>query len=427
MSPTFSSLRVRNYRLYASGAIVSNIGTWMQRIAQDWLVLELTHSGTALGIVTGLQFLPALLLSPYAGLVADRLPKRLVLITSQAALAVVSTTLGVLTTTGLVEVWQVYLIALLFGIGTAFDAPARQSFVVEMVGPDDLSNAVGLNGASFNTARVVGPAVAGLAINWFGTGPVILANGISYLAVIGSLLLMRTAELYTPPRAPRGRGMIREGVRYLWRRPQLMMVITTVFFVALFGLSFQVTSALMATKVFHKDAQGFGILASVFAIGSLSGALLAARRARPRTRIVIGAAIAFGLVEIVAGLMPTYWSFVAVLPFMGVCAMSVLNTANATVQLAVTPTMRGRVMALYMTVLMGSNTIGSPVIGWIGQVFGPRWTLIIGGGLTALGAVVAALIGARRRGLTLRPHLLPRPHLEVITGVEEPQLQARTP
>jgi MFS family permease len=419
VSPTFSSLRVRNYRLYASGAIVSNVGTWMQRIAQDWLVLQLTHSGTALGIVTGLQFLPALLLSPYAGLVADRLPKRFVLLSSQTALAVVSTTLGVLATTGAVQVRQVYLLALLFGIGTAFDAPARQSFVVEMVGPDDLSNAVGLNGASFNTARVVGPALAGLLISWFGTGPVILANGISYGAVIVSLLLMRTDELHTPPRAARGKGMIREGVRYLWRRPELMMVISTVFFVAVFGLSFQVSSALMATKVFHKDAQGFGILASVFAIGSLTGALLAARRSRPRVRIVVGAAIVFGLVEIVAGLMPTYWSYVAVLPFLGISAMTVLNTANATVQLAVTPTMRGRVMALYMTVLMGGNTVGSPVIGWIGQSFGPRWTLIFGGGLSALGAIVSGLVGARRRGLSIRPRLLPRPRLDIITGVEE--------
>jgi MFS family permease len=408
VSPTFSSLRVRNYRLYASGAIVSNVGTWMQRIAQDWLVLQLTHSGTALGIVTGLQFLPALLLSPYAGLVADRLPKRFVLLSSQTALAVVSTTLGVLATTGVVQVWQVYLLALLFGIGTAFDAPARQSFVVEMVGPDDLSNAVGLNGASFNTARVVGPALAGLLISWFGTGPVILANGISYGAVIVSLLLMRTDELHTPPRAARGKGMIREGVRYLWRRPQLMMVISTVFFVAVFGLSFQVSSALMATKVFHKDAQGFGI-----------GALLAAGRSRPRVRIVVGAAIVFGLVEIVAGLMPTYWSYVAVLPFLGISAMTVLNTANATVQLAVTPTMRGRVMALYMTVLMGGNTVGSPVIGWIGQSFGPRWTLIVGGGLSTLGAIVSGLVGARRRGLSIRPRLLPRPRLDIIPGVEE--------
>jgi MFS family permease len=248
---------------------------------------------------------------------------------------------------------------------------------------------------------------------------VILANGISYGAVIVSLLLMRTDELHTPPRAARGKGMIREGVRYLWRRPQLMMVISTVFFVAVFGLSFQVSSALMATKVFHKDAQGFGILASVFAIGSLTGALLAARRSRPRVRIVVGAAIVFGLVEIVAGLMPTYWSYVAVLPFLGISAMTVLNTANATVQLAVTPTMRGRVMALYMTVLMGGNTVGSPVIGWIGQSFGPRWTLIFGGGLWTLGAIVSGLVGARRRGLSIRPRLLPRPRLDIIPGVEE--------
>jgi MFS family permease len=413
VSPTFRALRIRNYRLYAGGAMVSNIGTWMQRVAQDWLVLELTHSGTALGIVTGLQFMPALVLSPYAGLLADRFPKRQVLLVTQLSMAVVSLVLGVLATAGWAEIWHVYLLALLFGVATAFDAPARQSFVVEMVGPEDLSNAVGLNGASFNTARVLGPALAGVLIAWFGTGPVILANGFSYGAVIVSLMLLRAHELHTPPRAERGRGMIRDGVRYLVRRPALMMVMTTVFFMGMFGLNFQLTSALMATKEFGKGAQGFGILASIFALGSLTGALLAARRARPRMRIVMGGAIAFGLLEIVAGVMPTYWTYVAVLPVMGLAAMTMLNTANATMQLGVTPTMRGRVMALYMALLMGSTTLGSPFIGWIGQTFGARWTLIVGGVLTMLGAAGAVFFHGRKTGLSIRPHLLPRPRLDV--------------
>jgi MFS family permease len=394
VSPTFRAFKVRNFRLYASGAIISNVGTWMQRVAQDWLVLELTHSGTALGIVTGLQFLPALLLGPYAGLVADRFPKRRVLTCTQIAMGTVALVLGALTVTHLVQPWHVYLLALLFGVGTAFDAPARQAFVVEMVGHDELSNAVGLNSASFNAARLLGPALAGLLIHWIGTGPVIMVNGLSYAAVIISLQMMRVSELHTPKVAAREKGMIRDGMRYLWRRPDLMMVLTAVFFAGTFGLNFQLTSALMATEVFHKGAGEYGILGSILAIGSLSGALLAARRVRIRARLVIGAALAFGVMAVVSGLMPTYLTYAMVLPIVGLTSLTMLTAANATMQLSIEPTMRGRVMALYMTVLMGGTPIGSPLIGWVGQTFGARWSLIVGGGL------------------------LPRPHLEVVPQTE---------
>jgi MFS family permease len=414
VSPTFRAFKVRNFRLYASGAIVSNVGTWMQRVAQDWLVLELTHSGTALGIVTGLQFLPALLFGPYAGLVADRFPKRTVLTITQIFMATVALTLGGLTIGCVVQTWQVYLLALLFGVGTAFDAPTRQAFVVEMVGRDELSNAVGLNSASFNAARLLGPALAGLLINWIGTGPVILVNGFTYAAVIVSLRLMRVSELHTPKPAGREKGMIRDGMRYLWRRPDLMMVLVAVFFAGTFGLNFQLTSALMATSVFDKGAGEYGILGSVLAIGSLSGALLAARRVRIRARLVIGAALAFGIAEIVSALMPTYLTFALVLPIVGLASLTMLTSANATMQLSIEPTMRGRVMALYMTVLMGGTPIGSPFIGWIGQVLGARYSLIVGGGLTVLGTVASVLYFSRRRGLAIRPRLLPRPHLEVL-------------
>ena len=418
MSPTFRAFKVRNFRLYATGAIVSNIGTWMQRVAQDWLVLELTHSGTALGIVTGLQFLPALLVSPYAGLVADRFAKRRVLTITQLAMGTVALVLGTLTVTGLVEVWQVYALAFLFGIGTAFDAPTRQAFVVEMVGKDELSNAVGLNSASFNAARLIGPGLAGLLIHWIDTGPVIIINGVSYAAVILSLYLMRPTELYTPKPAGREKGMIRDGMRYLWRRPDLMMVLTAVFFAGTFGLNFQMTSALMATSAFHKGAGEYGILGSILAIGSLIGALLAARRVRTRGRLVIGAALAFGLMDIVSGLMPTYLSFALVLPLVGFTALTMLTAANATMQLGIEPTMRGRVMALYMTVLMGGTPIGSPFIGWVGQEFGARWSLIVGGGLTMLGTVASVLYFSRRSGLAIRPRLLPRPRLDVLPQTE---------
>jgi MFS family permease len=414
VSPTFRALKVRNFRLYATGAIISNIGTWMQRVAQDWLVLELTHSGTALGIVTGLQFLPALLISPYAGLIADRFPKRRVLTITQIAMGTVALFLGLLTVTGLVEAWHVFALAFVFGIGTAFDAPTRQAFVVEMVGKDELSNAVGLNSASFNAARLIGPGLAGLLIHWIGTGPVIIINGLSYAAVILSLHLMRTAELHAPKVAARDKGMIRDGMRYLWRRPDLMMVLVAVFFAGCFGLNFQMTSALMAVSEFHKGAGEYGILGSILAIGSLAGALLAARRVRTRGRLVMGAALAFGGMVVVSGLMPTYLTFALVLPLVGFTALTMLTSANATMQLGIEPTMRGRVMALYMTVLMGGTPIGSPLIGWVGQEFGARWSLIVGGSLTILGTTASVLYFSRRRGLAIRPHLLPRPRLEIL-------------
>jgi len=425
VSPTFRAFRVRNFRLYASGAIVSNVGTWMQRVAQDWLVLELTGSGTALGIVTGLQFLPALLLSPYAGLIADRFPKRRVLAVTQVAMGLVALTLGTLAVTHVAQAWHVYLLAFLFGIGTAFDAPTRQSFVVEMVGPDDLPNAVGLNSASFNAARMIGPGLAGLLIHWFGTGPVIILNGLSYGAVLLSLWRMRAHELQSPKPAGRDKGMIRDGMRYLWRRPELMMVLVTMFFAGTFGLNFQLTSAMMATAVFHKGPGEYGILGSILAVGSLTGALLAARRVRTRQRLVVWAALAFGTMVIVSGLMPTYLSFAVVLPLVGFSALTLLTAANATIQLAIAPSLRGRVMALYMTVLMGGTPIGSPFIGWVGQTFGARWSLVIGGGLTIAGTIASVLFFSRRRGLQIRPQLLPRPRLDVVPAPTD-QLAGRT-
>jgi len=341
-----------------------------------------------------------------------------VLTITQLAMGAIALILGTMTVTGVVETWHVYALAFLFGIGTAFDAPTRQAFVVEMVGKDELSNAVGLNSASFNAARLIGPGLAGLLIHWIGTGPVIIINGVSYAAVILSLHLMRSSELHTPKVAAREKGMIRDGMRYLWRRPDLMMVLVAVFFAGTFGLNFQMTSALMATSAFHKGAGEYGILGSILAIGSLAGALLAARRVRTRARLVIGAALAFGVMDIVSGLMPTYLSFAVVLPLVGFTALTMLTAANATMQLGIEPTMRGRVMALYMTVLMGGTPLGSPFIGWVGQEFGARWSLIVGGGITMLGTVASVLYFSRRRGLAIRPRLLPRPRLEVLPQSE---------
>jgi MFS family permease len=403
LSPTFRALRIRNYRLYAMGGVVSNTGTWMQRVAQDWLVLQLhsgnaAHASTALGITTGLQFLPILLLSPYAGLIADRMDKRRLLQLTQAWMGITSLGLAAVAITGIAQPWMVFVSALLLGTGAAFDAPARQAFVSEMVGPDDLTNAVSLNSATFNLARLVGPALSGVLIAALGsgveaTGWVIALNGISFLAVIGALQLMRPWELSPVERPPRTKGMIRDGVRYVRDRPVLKMVLVAGFFAGTFGMNFQMTSALMATQVFGKGASEYGLLGTTLAIGSLTGALVGARRtSRPRPRLVITAGLAFGAVEVVLGLMPTYLTFALLTPVLGFSLLTMLNAANTTVQLSTAPAMRGRVMALYMTVIMGGTPIGSPVVGWVGATFGARWMLIGGGLMSLLGIGIAVLV-----------------------------------
>jgi MFS family permease len=404
MSPTFRALRNPNYRLYLLGSVVSNTGTWMQRVAQDWLVLQLPgNSGTELGITTGLQFLPVLLLSPYAGVVADRFPKRRLLQVTQLTMALASLVLGVIAVTGVAQTWHVYLIAFLFGIGAAFDGPARQSFVSEMVGSDDLTNAVGLNSAAFNAARILGPAVAGLMIGALGggapaTGWVILVNAASYVAVIAQLQRMNVALLNSPELRARTPGMLVEGVRYVRGQPKMILILIMVFFAGTFGMNFQITSALMATEVFGKGASEYGLLGSAMAVGSLTGALMAARRVRIRLRLLVVAATGFGVAEIVAGLLPTYVAFAIFCPVIGFCTLTLLNSANATMQLESAPALRGRVMALYMTIVMGGTPIGSPIIGWIGQHLGARWTLVVGGALTIAGVLLALAVYARLRG-----------------------------
>jgi MFS family permease len=398
MSPTFRSLHNPNYRKYAVGSVVSNTGTWMQRVAQDWLVLQLTHgSGTALGITTGLQFLPVLLLSPYAGVIADRFPKRRLLQLTQLTMATASLVLGAITVTGVVEVWHVYTLAFVFGVGSAFDAPARQAFVSEMVDRDEVTNAVGLNSAAFNLARILGPGLAGLMIGALGsgaqaTGWVILINALSYAAVIGQLQRMDPELLHSPKPVARSPGMLLDGVRYVRSQPKMLMVLVLVFFAGTFGMNFQITSALMATEVYGKGASEFGLLGSFMAIGSLAGALMAARRSTIRVRLLVVAALGFGSAEIAAALMPSYVLFALMCPVIGFCTLTLLNSANATMQLESDPVYRGRVMALYMTIVMGGTPIGSPVIGWVGETFGARWTLILGGVLVIVGAGLASML-----------------------------------
>jgi MFS family permease len=393
----FRALVNPTYRVYLAGSFVSNIGTWMQRVAQDWLVLELSGgSGLALGITTGLQFLPMLLLSAYGGLIADRFDKRRILLLSQSWLALCAAVLGLLAITGHATTVHVYVLAFLFGVGTAFDNPARQSFVSEVAGPDHLPNAIGLNSATFHAARIVGPAVAGLVIAAFGTGWAILANGMSYVAFIVAIRIIDARQLTIVPPTVRAKRQIREGLGYVRQHREILLVLWVVGFVGTFGLNFQMTSALMAQQQFHRGAQDYGILGTLMAVGSLSGALIAARRWRARSgRFVVLTAGAFGLIEIAAGLMPTYATYAAVLPILGFATLLTLTAANATIHLGVDPQLRGRVMALYITVLMGGTPIGSPILGWVGQVLGPRWTLIGGGAATVLGVVASAWLLTR--------------------------------
>lgn len=411
----FAALAVPNFRVYVTGSFISNIGTWMQRVAQDWLVLELSGgSGVAIGITTALQFLPMLLMSAYGGLVADRFDKRLVLKITQAWLALSAAMLGILAVTGVATVPMVFVIAFLFGIGTAFDNPARQSFVSEVVGTDRLPNAIALNSATFHAARIVGPAVAGLVIAGFGSGWAILSNAITYLAFIAALLIIDPRRLQPSPPASRGKRQIREGMSYVIGRSDIALVLLVIFFVGTFGMNFQLTSALMAQQEFGKGAEQYGLLGTFMAVGSLAGALLAARRVnRPRGRFIVIMAMVFGAIEIVAGLMPTYATYAAVLPIMGLAALLTMTASNASVQMGVDPQLRGRVMALYAMVMMGGTPIGAPLIGWVGQAFGPRWTLIGGGALVIIGVLVSVAIIAHRDHLKITDSLrsLPHPHL----------------
>lgn len=421
MSPTFRSLHNRNFRLFFVAGLVSNTGTWMQRVAQDWLVTSLTNnSGVALGVTTGLQFLPFLLFGLWGGVLADRFPKRRLLVWTQAALGAQALLLGLLAVTGVVAPWHVYVLAFTLGLVTVADTPARQSFIVEMVGRGDLPNAVGLNSASFNGARLVGPALAGVLIAVLGgTGPVFLLNGATFLATILALLFMREDLLRPSVPVARAAGQLRAGLRYVAGRPDLVLPLVVVFFVGTFGLNFQMTLALFAREVFRTGSASFGLLSTMFAVGTFAGALWAARRVgRPRLRLLVGAAVAFGVLEVLTGLMPTYWTFAALLVPTGVAALTLLTAANTTMQLGSAPSMRGRVMALYMMVFMGGTPLGAPAVGWVAESFGVRWSLLVGGAVSAVATLVAAAVVARRGGLEVRAALRPRPRLVL----ERPEL-----
>jgi len=407
---TFRSLRVRNYRLFAAGQVVSLSGTWAQRVAQDWLVLELSpNHALALGITTGLQFLPVLLFGLYGGVLADRYDKRRMLIGAQIAMGVLALVLGLLDLTHVVVLWHVYVLAFLLGLASVVDTPARQAFVSEIVGAQEMPNAVSLNSATFNSARIVGPALAGVAINVVGTSAVFLANAVSYVAVIAALAAMRPAELFPSTRLARQAGQLREGLAYVRARPDLLVPIVLVFMVGTFGLNFQITLALIAKQTFHAGAGSFGLLTSALAVGSLAGALFSAHREGPPThRVLFTAALVFGLLEVAVGFAPSYLITALLLLPTGAAVLTLTTTANSLVQLGCTPQVRGRVMALYILVFLGGTPVGAPVVGAVAEAYGPRSSLWVGGLVCAVSAVAAALWLRRARRRVVVPQRAPQ-------------------
>jgi MFS family permease len=404
VSAMFRSLRLYNYRLWSAGALVSNTGTWMQSTAQDWLVLtHLTdHDATAVGITMALQFAPPILLVPVTGLIADRFDRRRMLMLTQATMGLLGLALGLLVLTDVAQLWMVWAFALLLGTANAIDAPIRQSFVSELVPPGHLANAVSLNSASFNAARLLGPAVAGVLIAGVGTGWVFLINAASFAAVLLSLRFIRVSQLEAKPRVSRAKGQIREGFRYVRSRPDLMVIFGVIFVIGTFGLNFPIFTSTMASVEFGVDASGFGLLSSCIAVGSLAGALLSARRERPRMRVLVLAAFSFGVTCTVAALMPTYWSFAAVLVTVGLSSITLMTTANGSVQLSSAPEMRGRVMALYMAIFTGGTPLGAPIVGWVADTLGPRWAIGVGASAGFVAGALALAWLVRSQHLRLR-------------------------
>jgi MFS family permease len=378
----------------------------MQRTAQDWLVLaELTHkNATALGIVMALQFGPHALMLPLSGFAADYFDRRRLLIVTQAVLGLLALGLGILTISGTVRLWHVYLFAFLLGSVSAFDSAARQTFVAELVGEEDLSNAVGLNSTSFNAARMIGPAVAGVLIASVGSGWLFVINAASFLAVLCSLFFLRIDQLHQTVKANRGGlgGGLGDGFRYVWRRPDIKAILVMLFLIGTFGINFPIFISTMAVGVFHAGASQFGFLTSMMAVGSVSGALLSARREKPRMSVIVAAAAIFGFGFCIAAAMPNYGLFGCALVIIGLSAQTFTTTANSTIQLSTEPEMRGRVIALFLAIAVGATPIGAPFVGWVADTFGPRWALGVGAASGFSAVIVAVHYFAKHRGLRVR-------------------------
>jgi len=395
----FRALGIYNYRVWASGAALSNIGTWMQRTAQDWLVLtELTQqNATAVGIVVALQFAPQILLLPWTGTAADTFDRRKLLMITQAAMALLALGLGTLIVTGLIALWHAYVFAFLLGCVAAFDAPARQTFVSDLVSEADLSNAVALNSTSFNAARMIGPAIAGLLIAEIGTGWVFLLNAISFVPVIFSLLSLRKSEMTPRDRLSTRRGSLMAGFRYVTEKPELRTVLIMLFLIGTFGIHFPIFISTMATSVFHVGARQYGLLTSMMALGSVIGTLLAARRSRPTIRLLLTGVSFFGCGWTVAALAPNYWFFGLTLTLIGISSQTFTTSTLSLVQLATDPSMRGRVVAIALAIALGGTPLGAPLIGWTADLLGPRWALGIGAAAGFGAALVALLYLFRQR------------------------------
>ena len=399
MRGTFRSLRNPNYRIWAAGALVSNIGSWMQRTAQDWIVLtELTdRNATAMGIVMGLQFGPQILLLPLTGYAADHLDRRKVLFCTQAAMGLLALGLGLLVVTGLVRLWHVYIFAFLLGCAAAFDSPARQVFVSELVEERDLPNAVGLNSTTFNAARMIGPAIAGILIAGVGSGWVFLINAVTFLAVLGSLGFLRVHKLKRNNRAVRTPGSFVEGFRYVLRRTDLKVILFMLFVVCTFGFNFSIYISTMAVSVFHAGAGQYGLLTSVMAAGSVTGALMTAARAKQGIPVLLVGATVFGIGCATAALAPNYTLFGAVLFVIGIAAQTLTTSTNSLVQTSTEPAMRGRVIAILLAIALGGTPVGAPIVGWVADTFGPRWAMGVGAAAGLLAATVGLVYLLRQR------------------------------
>ncbi|MGH2916552.1 MAG: MFS transporter [Solirubrobacteraceae bacterium] len=395
---TFASLSVPNYRRYYSGQAVSVIGTWMQMTAQVWLVWAMTHSSTVLGLTVAAQSLPVLLLGPYGGVIADRVDKRRLMIALQCAMGVQALALGLLTITGVVRVWEIAALAAVLGANNAFESPARQSFMMEMVGPEHLRNAVSLNSVMVNGARMVGPACAGILISITGEGLCFLINAASFIAVVASLVTLRTEELEPAPPTRRAPGQLREGLRYVRCTPTLAVPLVMMAVVGCLTYEFRVSLPVMASSGLHSGAAGYGFMTAAMGLGAVVGGLLVAARGRTGVRPIAAAALCFGIVLAVAAIAPSLAIELVVLALAGACSIAFMSTANATLQLGAAPEMRGRVMSLWLVAFQGSTPIGSPIVGATIAALGPRAGL----GMAATTAVLMGLVGlaALRRGAT---------------------------
>jgi MFS family permease len=404
---TFGPLRIRNYRLYIGGQTLSQMGSWVQIVAQSWLVLKLTGSGTALGLVTAFQFLPVLLLGAYGGVLADRANKRWLLLSTQLFDGALATTLGILCVSGAVKLWMVYVLAMGLGLVSAVEQPTGSSFIMEMTGPEHVSKAVTLATVLMNGSRIVGPAVGALLIVWVGIGQCFIVNGISYLAVVAALLLMRGADLEPHVPATRQKGQQREGFRYVRRTPELLGPLLVLAVVGTLAFEFKVTLPLAADHTFHKGAGAYGTLSSAMGAGAVIGGLIGAARFRATSRGVAGASVFFGASIVAAAMMPTYPLMVLLMLPVGAGSVAFLSCTNAALQLSARPDMRGRVMSLWTMAILGSASVGGPIIGYIGQHFGARLALATGGTATAVAGIVLLRVMGRSHD--------PNPTLEFVT------------